>query len=67
MIHRRKALRDLFLVPMGCSLSLGMLSLSGCTPETTAPITPATRSKDESQKNGELLPGIPVKEGTKRR
>jgi len=66
MIRRRDALRDFFLVPMGWGLSLGMLSLTGCG-ETPSPYKPLGKSKDESQKESELLDGIPVKGTPKRK
>jgi len=58
MIRRRDALRDFFLAPVGWGLSLGMLSLAGCG-EDIPPVAPLNKSKDESQRESELLPGIP--------
>jgi len=45
-------------------LSFGMLSLTGCG-EPTPPAAPIGKSKDESQKESEQLPGVPVYEGPK--
>jgi len=56
MIHRRAALRNGFLAPLGFGLAVGFFALPGC--ERKPNFAPLSKGKDETQKDSELLPGI---------
>jgi hypothetical protein len=62
MIRRREALRKLVLIPLAAGVSAGILSVAGCGGNEGLPAIPLGKGKEESQRESELLPGIPIKE-----
>jgi len=59
MMRRRDFLRDSILSPLGLSVALGALAVAGCGGEYQGPPPiPLGKSKDDSQKESELPPGL---------